>query len=70
MSQKTNEAKIYEQGWKKVMKKTLNDGVPMYPKGSKNKFKICGQIHFDDKEENMNGKEIGTYMPTFGLKLK
>ena len=52
------------------MKKTLNDGVPMYPKGSKNRFKICGQIHFDDKEENMNGKEIGTYMPTFGLKLK
>ena len=47
------------------MKKTLNDGVPMYPKGSKNKFKICGQIHFDDKEENMNGKEIGTLCQLF-----
>ena len=47
------------------MKKTLNDEVPMYPKVSKNRFKICGQIYFDDKEENMNGKEIGTYMPTF-----
>ena len=54
---KINEAEIYKQEWKKVMNKTLDDGVPMYPKGSKNRFKICGQIHFNDKEENMDDIE-------------
>ena len=54
---KKNEAKIYSNEFNKILKKTVTDGVPMNPKGSKNRFKICGQIHLNNDINNLANKE-------------
>ena len=54
---KINEVKIYEEEFNKVFMKTISDGVPMNPKSSKNRFKICGQIHLNNDINNMANKE-------------
>ena len=51
---KSKEAKIYLDEYYKHIKVWVNEMMPMYPKGSKNRFKICGQIHLNDDMSNLS----------------
>jgi hypothetical protein len=51
---KTKEAKIYLDKYNENIKVWVQEIVPMYPKGSKNRFKICGQIHLNDDKDNLS----------------
>ena len=51
---KTKEAKIYSDRYNENIKVWVQEIVPMYPKGSKNRFKICGQIHLNDDMDNLS----------------
>jgi len=51
---KTKEAKIYSDKYNENIKVWVQEIVPMYPKGSKNRFKICGQIHLNDDMDNLS----------------
>lgn len=51
---KSKEAKIYLDAYHKNIKVWVNEIMPMYPTGSKNRFKICGQIHLNDDMSNLS----------------
>ena len=51
---KSKEAKIYKDKYNENIKVWVNEIVPMHPKGSKNRFKICGQIHLNDDMNNLS----------------
>ena len=51
---KSKEAKIYSDKFNKNIKVWVQEIMPMYPKGSKNRFKICGQIHLNDDINNLS----------------
>ena len=51
---KSKEAKIYSDKYNENIKVWVQEIMPMYPKGSKNRFKICGQIHLNDDINNLS----------------
>ena len=51
---KSKEAKIYSDAYNENIKVWVNEIIPMYPKGSKNRFKLCGQIHLNDDMSNLS----------------
>ena len=51
---KSKEAKIYLDKYYENIKVYVDEIAPMYPKGSKNRFKICGQIHLNDDGDNLS----------------
>ena len=54
---KLKEVKIYSREFLNAQTEWVNEIVPMYPKGSKNRFKICGQIHLNDDIDNLSDPE-------------
>ena len=55
---KSKEAIIYKKEYNKAMKEWAREIVPMNPKGSKNRYKICGQIHLNNDTNNLADPEI------------
>ena len=51
---KSKEAKIYLDKYYKNIEVWVKEIMPMYPKGSKNRFKMCGQIHLNDDMSNLS----------------